>query len=103
MKLTKTNSGNWAKEVTITGGGKWRKCTMNNVPAEVAETYAEVQRSKGRKTEIRPANPCKDGQPGFQVWAYFGKNKVVMQHASAEECIAAGVEPGPCNNKSGGE
>lgn len=91
-RLTKTNSGNWAKETTITNGGKWRKCTLKNVPREDAERIAAEHAAKGRKTEIRP------GKEGWQVWAYIGQTKQVMQHASREECEAAGVKPGAMND-----
>lgn len=97
MKLKKTKSGNWAKETTLSAGGKWRKCTDRNVPLEVAEKFAAVQIAKGRKTEIRAARPCADDQPGFQVWAYISRGRQVMQHASSAECLAAGVSPGRCN------
>jgi len=95
--LTQTSGGNWSREVTISAGGKWRKCTQQNVPLAVAEHYAAVQIGKGRKTEIRPGNPCEDGQPGYQVWAYISRNRVVMVHASRAECEAAGKTPGKCN------
>lgn len=98
MRLTKTNSGNWAKETTITAGGKWRKCTLHNVPKAIAEHFLSVQVGKGRKAEIREGGKvCEDGSPGFQVWAYITKRKNVMVHASDEECRNAGVLPGPEN------
>lgn len=95
--LTQTKSGNWAKEIQITAGGKWRKCTLHNVPLEVAQAYEQTHKAKGRKTEIRKAKPLSDGQDGYQLFAYIAKKKTVMTHATAAECVAAGVKPGKMN------
>jgi hypothetical protein len=88
---------NWGIEVHITAGGKWRKCTIHNVPLASAERQAAIQRSKGRKTEIRKGKDLPDGQDGYQVWAYVCKKKPVLHMATKEDCIKAGVEPGPAN------
>lgn len=49
--LTKTNSGNWAKETVITAGGKWRFCG-NFSTREKAEEATVVHTSKGRQVKI---------------------------------------------------
>lgn len=50
-KLTKTNTGNWAKQTTITKGGKW-SFVGNFGSLEAANEAAEIQRQKGRKVKV---------------------------------------------------
>jgi hypothetical protein len=97
IKFSDKNSENWGKEVHITAGGKWRKCTLHNVPLDVAKAYEQTHKAKGRKTEIRKGKSLPDGQDGYQLYAYVCKKKPVLQMASKTECLAAGVTPGPSN------
>ena len=136
MKLTQTNSGNWAKEVTITAGGKW--CFVGNfATAEQAEAAAQTQRDQGRKVSVTEEETSKSGSKKcheravakaineavarglrgdelraisaaikplpvghgfFRVEAYICRTKHVMQHASREEVLAGGKEPGKMND-----
>ncbi|MEQ8636926.1 hypothetical protein [Gimesia maris] len=100
MKLVKfknKNSYNWGIEAHITAGGKWRKTTLHNVPLASAEREAQVHITKGRKTEIRKGKSLPDGQDGYQVWAYICKKKSVLHMATKDDCLKAGVTPGPSN------
>lgn len=58
--LTQTNSGNWAKEIAVTTGGKWR-FVGNFSSLEAAEGAASVQESKGRKARVIEAQTSKSG------------------------------------------
>lgn len=58
--LTQTKSGNWAKEVTITGGGKWR-FVGNFSSLEAAEAATQVQKAKGRKARVIESRTSKSG------------------------------------------
>lgn len=95
MKLIQTNSGNWAKEITITGGGKWRFCN-HFATLEQVQAAAAAHAAKGRKTEITEKMNA-DGSAYYALRAYVCSRRLVRTHASAEECLAAGKTPGACN------
>ena len=106
MQLVKTHTGNHAKQVTITAGGKWRFCG-NFATKEQADAAAAVHANKGRKIsvteEVTSKNQAKKhnveiGRIFFRVEAYIEKKKQVMVHATAAECAAAGRSPGPMND-----
>lgn len=106
MKLTKTNSGNFAKEITITRGGKWRFCG-NFGTLEAAQVVEQIHAAKGRQTslteEVTSQNQAKkhgvpEGRVFWRLEAYVTRTKQVMTHASAAECIVAGKTPGRCND-----
>lgn len=119
MKLTQTNSGNWAKEVTVTAGGKW-SFVGNFGTLAAAESAAETQRAQGRKTEVTEEETSKnqekkhrgfatnyregvyvgpvEGKIFWRVEAYICRTRQVMQHASRAECILAGKDPGKMND-----
>ena len=118
MKLSQTNSGNWAKEVEITSGGRWHFCN-NFATHEQAEKAAKIHEAKNRKVQITEESTSKnqekkqrkdarnwegqtytgpvEGRVYFRLEAYFGDSRRVMTHATAAECEAAGVKPGPMN------
>lgn len=118
-RLTKTNGGNWAKEITITAGGKWR-FVGNFGSLAAAKAAAEIQRAKGRKVEVVECATSKtqekkqrklthnwrdslyvgptEGHVFWRVEAYVSKTRQVMTHATAEDCAAVGASPGPCND-----
>jgi hypothetical protein len=92
VRLTKTSGGSYGKAETISAGGKWRFCGFRPTTGN-AEIFAQVHRDKGRKVKISPAA----SGHGYRIEAYIEKRRSIMVHASAAECIAAGVAPGPCN------
>ena len=117
-RLTRTKSGNWATEITITRGWKWR-FVGNFGTLEDAKAAAEIQRGKGRKVLVKESVTSKSqekkhrGRPNhyvnseyvgpkigkvfWRVEAYIAKRQVVLTHATAAECVASGKQPGPCN------
>jgi hypothetical protein len=136
MQLSQTKSGNYAKQITISAGGKWRFCGNYGTLAQ-AQAAAAVHAAKGRQTWITQeqtsnrgaaklreravakavAQAVAEGLRGdqikarlasvqsapvgstyFRVEAYIERQRAVMTHATAAECMAAGKTPGPMND-----
>ena len=99
MQLTKTNGGNWAKQVGIGSG-----VTSLAIFTTLAEAEAAL-------AKYQPGVSIETCQAGAKLVERLGiplgatcymvgrakKKRQVMQHASAAECAAAGRTPGPCN------
>ena len=105
MQLTKTGTGNYAKQVTLSRPAKRRFCG-NFGTLEKAQEAAAMHRAKGRKVYLMECVTSKsqsrkygvpEGTVFWRVDACISRNKQVMVHASASECVAAGKVPGVCN------
>lgn len=101
MKLTKTNSGNYAKEVKIGSDFESFASFATRQEAELRLTMyrageCEIREFQASERIAKRLAGVSIGQIIYAVGAKK-KQKTVMTHASAEECIAAGKTPGPCN------
>lgn len=136
MRLTKTNGGNWAKQVRIGGGINGRAFFKTRAEANAAALPGEevaavvlghklakrlygVNEWKWIPNAIGPGStitpmlageavnapkellPSGGGTMDEQFAAYMvgsaRAGRMVMQHASAAECLTSGYTPGPCN------
>ena len=109
MRLFKTKSGNVAKEIRISAGGKWRFCgnfAKNQTGRAKARAMRDVHAAKGRPVRLEAGYTSRNqakkyGVPEDRVYlrldAYIEKFRVVGVHATLQECEAAGRTPGPCN------
>jgi hypothetical protein len=98
--LTKTNNGNWAKEVTIANGVKWRFCG-NFSTLEQAESAAQLHADKGRVVRVVEMETSKSGSKKCHERAVA---KAIEEAAArglrGEElkAVAAAVAPLPVGN-----
>lgn len=95
--LTKTNSGNYAKEITKTAGGKW--CFVGNFATlEQAEAAAQTQRDQGRKVEVTEEETSKSGSKKCHERAVAKAiNEAVDRGLRGDElrAVAAAIKPLP--------
>jgi len=114
MRLTKTNSGNWAKRVTV--GSRHEAVAFFRtraeaeaalrpglvvVPVELTEKLFRRLYPNGDTGSIPiesiPSPLRADLVKAAYMLARPARGRQVMQHATAGECAAHGVTPGPCN------
>lgn len=97
MQLTKTNGGNWAKEVRITAGGKWRFCG-NFATLEQAEAHAATHRRLGREVTVTEEETSKSGsQKCHDLAVAKAINEAAARGLRGDElrAVAAAIKPLP--------
>lgn len=95
MQLSRTNSGNWAKQVTITGGSKWR-FVGNFATREQAEAAAAIQETKGRNASVTEKATSNSGaKKQYERAIATALNEAVARGLRGDElrAVAAAIKP----------